>query len=1101
MSDSDDDIKAPPPPPGDMFGSDSDDDVAPPPPPREDDLQDSDEEVSRPKKRITSKSDKDVAEEEGGDASDDALQHGDAESVDSDVDDPSGAGEIARRKSFGPDEEDSSDDDDFDDDLDSYDDEDEEDGDEAAPVKDKSSKSRKKRSRDSGEGASKKTSKSKRKKKSNNASRFFADMADVGDEEDDEDELGERGVTEEELTAEEMAANALVEERHAKNREMMSTDAAELAARYEAQHKQERRRKKIVQEMTSGLAGVGTGTVAQQALLPSVHDPSLWRVKCQTGREFQLVRSILLRYVHQQKLGARKNTLKSAFHSGAKGFIYIEAFSEVCAKEAIMGLRGLYATSFTKVSISEMTSVISASVHKKPLREGQWVRLRRGPLRGDLARIVEILEGGSRAFVMAVPRPDYSSSATKSNVRPIQKIFDVVEAQQASGIEAERRQHKDDRMGGFFDFWRNDYYKDGFWFKDVNVESYIQGQDVKPRLEELQMFRVKKGDSESEEEEEDEDDEGEATEKVKKGSMQKQLLKELSTQMKELEGEEAAAESANIFRVDDLVEVMQGELRGLIARIVKISLTTHVLEVVPVSDQLSTRDPITVEMSTVTKHIAHGMHVKIIGGRYLGNTGRVVSVGLIDGDHIAAILTDGINSEIQVNVSNCQISAEVSIGHGDLGGFELYDCVSLSENETAVITHVGAETLRVLNHMNVVKDVYPQDITSKRNAQSSKQSAFDSSQTSISPGDIVKVVGGQDYIGKTGTVKHIMRGNLWIHSNNHLKNAGIMAIRGRSCVLAGSNSVASSSARASNMSGIQGGLNIATTQGGNRGFSKDAAIGKTVKIIRGGFKGFLAQVTDATATHFTVELLARVKKIMIERSKCKEVGNKDGAYDKTAIGGVGQTRNSDEVNLLADTATPFLTAETPMHMQGGETPAHLVGESTPFIGGETPRGQSDEMWKVNDRDKERYTNQSHQVTSGVGSYGNTYGVLRDFEITTDYWDRQFIVRFVKGPHANRHGVINDRVGQDGYVPVSLINYDGVPEQLSNQYHYTDVVLAEIKNGAHVRILHGDSRVIGFTGQVSWLSDTDVIIDEYLAGGHKNTQMSKRAHCAVVFTDA
>ena len=121
------------------------------------------------------------------------------------------------------------------------------------------------------------------------------------------------------------------------------------------------------------------------------------------------------------------------------------------------------------------------------------------------------------------------------------------------------------------------------------------------------------------------------------------------------------------------------------------------------------------------KHVEPGAHVKIIHGRYVGATGRVVAVTIMDGDHIAAILTDGVNNEIQVNVAYTKISNEVSIGHGNLGGFELFDCVSLSENETAVVINVGLEKLRVINHMNTVKEVYPQDIVNKRNSQSSKQ--------------------------------------------------------------------------------------------------------------------------------------------------------------------------------------------------------------------------------------------------------------------------------------------------------------------------------------------------------------------------------------------
>jgi hypothetical protein len=42
-----------------------------------------------------------------------------------------------------------------------------------------------------------------------------------------------------------------------------------------------------------------------------------------------------------------------------------------------------------------------------------------------------------------------------------------------------------------------------------------------------------------------------------------------------------------------------------------------------------------------------------------------------------------------VNVSHLQMSNEVAAGHGNLGGYELYDCVSLNENEVAVVIQVN----------------------------------------------------------------------------------------------------------------------------------------------------------------------------------------------------------------------------------------------------------------------------------------------------------------------------------------------------------------------------------------------------------------------------
>jgi hypothetical protein len=43
----------------------------------------------------------------------------------------------------------------------------------------------------------------------------------------------------------------------------------------------------------------------------------------------------------------------------------------------------------------------------------------------------------------------------------------------------------------------------------------------------------------------------------------------------------------------------------------------------------------------------------------MGQTGRVVSVNAIDGKPIAAILTDGINTEIQCDVNYVQVRESI----------------------------------------------------------------------------------------------------------------------------------------------------------------------------------------------------------------------------------------------------------------------------------------------------------------------------------------------------------------------------------------------------------------------------------------------------------
>ena len=239
-----------------------------------------------------------------------------------------------------------------------------------------------------------------------------------------------------------------------------------------------------------------------------------------------------------------------------------------------------------------------------------------------------------------------------------------------------------------------------------------------------------------------------------------------------------------------------------------------------------------------------------------------------------------MNTEIQCHVRDLQSSSEVATGHGDLDGYELYDLVALNENEYGVVVLVGPERLRVVNHIDLTKEVRPQELQGKKNHQSNRASAFDSQQTSIYPGDTVKIVSGV-HAGKAGAIKHIMKGNLWLHSNTYLKNAGIIAVRARFCVVhgkragmlpgAGAASFASSASTAASV-----GSKVASVAGPNYKAARDSHVGKTVRITKGQYKGELAQVVDATGTHYSVELLSKMRKVMVEKEKTVLVDRVEG---------------------------------------------------------------------------------------------------------------------------------------------------------------------------------------------------------------------------------
>ena len=98
----------------------------------------------------------------------------------------------------------------------------------------------------------------------------------------------------------------------------------------------------------------------------------------------------------------------------------------------------------------------------------------------------------------------------------------------------------------------------------------------------------------------------------------------------------------------------------------------------------------------------------------------------------------------------------------------------------------------------------------------------------------------------TGTIKHILKSVLWLHSNSYLKDSGIFVVRSRVCMLSGSKN--KSQGGLSYMGAVSPaytpsgpGPSSGSSQGmmGRGGLGKpmqqkDSMIGKTVMIIKGG---------------------------------------------------------------------------------------------------------------------------------------------------------------------------------------------------------------------------------------------------------------------------
>jgi transcription elongation factor SPT5 len=577
------------------------------------------------------------------------------------------------------------------------------------------------------------------------------------------------------------------------------------------------------------------------------------------------------------------------------------------------------------------------------VKKNEWVRMTRGHYKGDLALVVAVRESGLKCIVQVVPRldlaalglPPEEARIRRKTVRPPQKFYNEQEIA-ALGHAALRHRQRFPGMDHMCDYFENNYYHDGYMLKEVTVGSMVKpctGENP-PNLEELQQFRKRQ----SANDEMNDENEG--------SKMAASLLDELS----ELQGKTGLVKSSSNnggILTGDKVEIVEGDLIGMKGKVMSMDGTTIKIKPLDASLDIGGTGLIEFLASQVRKHIAVGAHVKVVDGRYTNETGTVVAVEEVDGDKdlTAVVLTDVTNKEISLRVSQLRESSEQYSGQDKLAGYELYDLVMLSgggsANEVGIIVRVGREDFTVINNHGITRDVRPEELRGKRNQMSNRAVALDVQGNQMRCGDQVNVAEGP-HKGKTATIKHMSRSQLFLYSQTRSETAGVFVVRSRKCLLAGSRS---------QQRGAQGGdvSPFATPQsqsqrggpGGGRARGQDSLINKTVRIQAGQWKGYLGTVCDATATHVQVELHSRLKKVMVVRERVAVVGDKFGAVEE-----VNQ-------NDMPSTVPASFTSATPMH--GGATPMH--GGATPMHGGATPMhdSMSDEVWRPGVMDEETAT--------------------------------------------------------------------------------------------------------------------------------------------------
>jgi len=589
-----------------------------------------------------------------------------------------------------------------------------------------------------------------------------------------------------------------------------------------------------------------SAVVPKRLLLPSVDDPSVWAVRCKEGKEREVVFSIMKRI--EERMGTKDELgITCAFERGGaqsvmKGYIYVEAQRQTDVLIALDGMLNVYPrTKILLVEIKDMPDLLR--VTKTPnLEPGSWVRLRKPAKHaGDLAQVLDVTENGLEARVRFIPRLDYgvrdehlpsSLSADGKRKRPgvpgprpPQRLFNESEARKRNPRYIQGNPQTNTWS------YNGDEFENGFQVKDIRIQQ-LTVKDVNPSLEEVTKFASGADDG---------------TENLD--------LKALAASLKD--------SNANVaYLPGDVIEVYDGEQKGVVGK------ATNVQGEI-VSIQVTEGDLIgqTIEVPNkgLRKRFRPGDHVKVIGGsRFRDEVGMVVKIA----DDRVTLLTDQTHTEVTVFSKDLREADDIG-GQGSLGQYSLLDLVQLDPTTVGCIVKVDRESVVVLDQNGDTRTTMPSQITNRLPKRKTAVAA-DRNGSEIRLDDVVREHGGQQRQGK---IIHIHRSFLYLHSHTTNENAGVFVTRASNVttVAAKGGRINAPQSSGPDLDTMNPALKrLPNGAGANmqppKVFGRDRALGQTVSIRKGGYKGLLGIVKDTTDTHARVELHTKSKIVTIPKA-------------------------------------------------------------------------------------------------------------------------------------------------------------------------------------------------------------------------------------------
>lgn len=479
-----------------------------------------------------------------------------------------------------------------------------------------------------------------------------------------------------------------------------------------------------------------TANFSQRRNLPSIDDPKLWLVSCRKGKTQEAAINIMQKALHLHNEG-RPLRIYSAFASShLDDRIYVEAYQKLHVTEAISGMHILFDNRTTIVPMEEMADVFAMDqVRKVTAKPGDFVRIKTGDYKGDLAQVWRLDEQRGRAVVKVVPR----LGKTLGRVRPAPRMFNPQEYP-----NCERKM--DSKSREFFHYYNGMQFQDGFMFKTMSIKS-LNFDNVNPELAEVESFKNRSGEAE------------EAVMPLTMGTARKIM-----------------------FEKSDKVRVTHGDMTNLVGRIV--SVAGDIVTIKPDLDGFD--EALEFNIADIVKCFDIGDHAAVVSGRYKGQSGMITSTT----ENAAQLMSDVTKDLLPVLFQDLQLSSDIAVmptsSEGNL--YKVYDIITInSERAFGIVIKVENNSVRTVMSDGTSRIVRFSEIGKKYEPK--RAQATDLEGNALSLGDMVRIVYSKHpFYEKTGAIRNSFSGVLFIFNSYFVATESVLPVKAQFCALLGAQS-------------------------------------------------------------------------------------------------------------------------------------------------------------------------------------------------------------------------------------------------------------------------------------------------------------------------